>query len=43
VKNILIIGGSYFTGRVFVEELWKDKEYSIYVLNRGTIPICSTG
>ena len=37
MKNILIIGGSYFTGRVFVEELLKDSEdYSIYTLNRGT-------
>lgn len=39
MKNILIIGGSYFAGRVFVEELLKEKDYSIYVLNRGNIPI----
>lgn len=38
MKNILIIGGSYFVGRVFVEELLKKKDYSIYVLNRGNIP-----
>ena len=39
MKNILIIGGSYFVGRVFVEELLKKQGYSIYVLNRGNIPI----
>ncbi len=43
MKNILVIGGSYFVGRVFVEELWKDKEYSIHVLNRGTIPVRKEG
>jgi nucleoside-diphosphate-sugar epimerase len=39
MKNILIIGGSYFVGRVFVEELLKRENYRIYVLNRGNIPI----
>jgi nucleoside-diphosphate-sugar epimerase len=39
MKNILVIGGSYFVGRVFVEELLKAKEYSISVLNRGNIPV----
>lgn len=39
MKNILIIGGSYFVGRVFVEELLKQQGYSVYVLNRGNIPI----
>jgi len=39
MKNILIIGGSYFVGRVFIEELLNHAEYSIYVLNRGRIPL----
>jgi len=41
MKNILIIGGSYFLGRVFVEELLKQEGYRIHVLNRGNIPIRS--
>ncbi len=43
MKNVLIIGGSYFVGRVFVEELLKEKGYSVYVLNRGRIPIKKEG
>ena len=43
MKNVLIIGGSYFVGRVFVEELLKEQGYSIYVLNRGRIPIRKEG
>lgn len=44
MKNILIIGGSYFTGRVFVEELLKiDGKYNIYTLNRGTRPLNLSG
>ena len=39
MKNILVIGGSYFVGRVFVEELAGESNYSIYVLNRGTRPL----
>lgn len=35
MKNILIIGGSYFAGRVFVEELVKQPDLVIYVFNRG--------
>lgn len=38
-KNILVIGGSYFVGRVFVEELLKEPGYSIHVMNRGRIPM----
>jgi nucleoside-diphosphate-sugar epimerase len=38
-KNILIIGGSYFIGRVFVLELLKNKEYSIHLMNRGNNPL----
>lgn len=36
MKNVLIIGGSYFTGRVFVENLTQIKDYRIYVVNRGS-------
>jgi len=39
VKNVLIIGGSYFVGRVFVEELSKVPGYAIYVMNRGNVPL----
>ena len=39
MKNILIIGGSYFVGRVFVEELQNHSEYDIYMLNRGNRPL----
>jgi 2'-hydroxyisoflavone reductase len=39
MKDILVIGGSYFVGRVFVEELLKRKEYRVTVLNRGNIPM----
>jgi nucleoside-diphosphate-sugar epimerase len=38
-KNVLVIGGSYFVGRVFVEELLKERGCSIYVMNRGSIPM----
>lgn len=35
--NILVIGGSYFYGRVFVMEAVREhSEYHITVLNRGT-------
>lgn len=39
MKNILIIGGSYFTGKTFVEELLNSGEYAPYVLNRGNRPL----
>jgi nucleoside-diphosphate-sugar epimerase len=39
MKNILVIGGSYFAGRVFVEEIQKLPEYRVYVLNRGNLPL----
>ncbi len=38
MKNILIIGGSYFAGRIFVEEMLKTKDYNLYVFNRGHLP-----
>ncbi|HDL07714.1 MAG TPA: NAD-dependent epimerase/dehydratase family protein [Desulfobacteraceae bacterium] len=43
MKNILVIGGSYFLGKVFVEELAKEKDYSIHVLNRGNRPLKMDG
>jgi nucleoside-diphosphate-sugar epimerase len=43
MKNVLIIGGSYFIGRVFVEELLKEDQYAIYVMNRGNVPIRKEG
>ena len=39
MKNVLVIGGSYFVGRVFVEELSKVPDYAIYVMNRGNVPL----
>ena len=39
MKNILIIGGSYFAGKVLVEELIREKEYNIFVFNRGNVPL----
>lgn len=37
--NILVIGGSYFVGRVFIEKLLALNRYNIYALNRGTVPM----
>jgi len=39
VKNVLVIGGSYFVGKVFVEELSRIPGYAIYVMNRGNVPL----
>lgn len=39
MKNILIMGGSYFSGRVLVEELMREKDYNIFVFNRGNLPL----
>lgn len=38
-KNILVIGGSYFIGRIFVQQLSGMNGYSVHVLNRGRIPL----
>jgi len=38
MKNILVIGGSYFIGKVFVLDSLKNTEYSIHVTNRGNNP-----
>lgn len=37
--SLLIIGGSYFAGRVLVEEMLKTDDYNICILNRGTRPL----
>ena len=39
MKNVLIIGGSYFAGRVLVENIIRDKSYNIFLYNRGRIPL----
>jgi len=39
MKNILVIGGSYFLGRVFVEELARADAFSLCVVNRGNVPL----
>jgi 2'-hydroxyisoflavone reductase len=38
-KNILVIGGSYFIGRVFVLMLSRNSDYSIHLINRGNNPL----
>jgi len=37
MKTILVIGGSYFAGRVFVQELVKTASFSVSVLSIGRI------
>jgi 2'-hydroxyisoflavone reductase len=39
MKNALVIGGSYFAGRVFVETLSGSDQVNIHVFNRGHLPI----
>lgn len=39
MKNVLVLGGSYFAGRVFVESLSQLDAYRIYVFNRGHLSI----
>jgi len=43
MKNVLVIGGSYFVGKVFVEELSQLPDYAIYVMNRGRVPMNMKG
>jgi nucleoside-diphosphate-sugar epimerase len=43
MKKVLVIGGSYFAGRVFVEELAKKKDVDIHVFNRGRIRLGIVG
>ncbi len=39
MEDILIIGGSYFAGRVFVEGLLTQEKYNVFVFNRGNLPL----
>lgn len=39
MRKVLVIGGSYFAGRVFVEELVKEPDVAVYVFNRGRRPL----
>ena len=39
MKNVLVIGGSYFVGRVFVEALAPNPDYRVVVVNRGNRPL----
>lgn len=41
--KILIIGGSYFTGRALVELLVQEKAHEIFIFNRGNIPLNMEG
>jgi 2'-hydroxyisoflavone reductase len=43
VKNVLIIGGSYFAGRVFVEQLAALQACQVFVMNRGNVPLQMPG
>ena len=36
MKNVLVVGGSLFAGKVFVEKLLNSDKYIPYVMNRGT-------
>jgi 2'-hydroxyisoflavone reductase len=38
-KSILIIGGSSFAGRVFCIQASKNKDFRLYVVNRGQFPL----
>ncbi len=39
MKNVLVIGGSYFVGRIFVEALASNPDYRLVVVNRGNRPL----
>lgn len=43
MKNVLVIGGSYFAGRVFVEQLARRPGYRVFVMNRGNVPLHMPG
>lgn len=38
-RRILVMGGSYFVGRVFVETLREKTDWEVFVLNRGNAPL----
>jgi nucleoside-diphosphate-sugar epimerase len=42
-KRVLVIGGSYFSGRVFVEEALKEPDVELHVFNRGKLPLRMDG
>lgn len=42
-KRVLVIGGSYFSGRVFVEEALKTADAELHVFNRGNLPLRMDG
>lgn len=37
MKNILVIGGSYFAGRVFLEVIASGQDYAVSIFNRGNV------
>lgn len=39
MRKILVLGGSYFAGRVFIEELMKQDDVEIHVFNRGQVKL----
>ena len=39
MKNLLILGGSYFAGRVFIEKLMSREQFNVFVFNRGNVPL----
>ncbi|MBF0476878.1 MAG: NAD-dependent epimerase/dehydratase family protein [Deltaproteobacteria bacterium] len=43
MEKLLIIGGSYFAGRVFIEKLLERKKFDIFVFNRGNLPLNYNG
>ncbi|MEW5734823.1 MAG: NAD-dependent epimerase/dehydratase family protein, partial [Thermodesulfobacteriota bacterium] len=42
-KSILVVGGSYFAGKVFVEAASLCPDLSVTILNRGTVPLFIPG
>ena len=39
MKNVLVIGGSFFTGRVFSIQASKSGSFDLHVVNRGNFPM----
>lgn len=38
-KNVLVLGGSYFVGRVFTRLAERTGQYDLHIVNRGTCPL----
>lgn len=38
-KNVLVLGGSYFVGRVFTRLTERTGQYDLHIVNRGTYPL----